>query len=108
VQQYVQVALVQRDAARARALACRAPEVQDIDGLRNEIVQREQQLGVRITVFTGAMTVSRQDGAGAAVRTDVSVSIRDEAGRTSIASSAFQFMVVQESGWRVCSAARLG
>lgn len=104
VEQYVQVALVQRDAAGARALACRAPKVESIDGMRDDIVHREQQFGVRITVTISSMAVNRQDDAGTAVQADLNV----QAGSTSALSIAIQFTVVQESGWRVCSAARLG
>jgi hypothetical protein len=107
VEQYVRVALVQRDAARAQALACRAPKVEDINGLRDEILQQEQRFGVRITVYTSSMAVIQQDGAGAAVQADLSVTIPQDVGGMSVQVIAIQFTVVQESGWRVCSAARL-
>jgi hypothetical protein len=71
-------------------------------------VHLEQQFGVRIMVSTSSMAVIQQDGAGTAVQADLNVSIPDEAGRTSVQRIAIQFTVVQESGWRVCSAARLG
>jgi hypothetical protein len=89
-------------------LTCQAPTVKEIDGLRSDIMHLEQQFDLQVEVYIGSMAVIRQDDAGAAVKTDVNISIPEPSGGTSVQRYAFQFTVVQESGWRVCSAVRLG
>jgi hypothetical protein len=107
VDNYLRGLLMERDDTRAGLYACRdGSNLAEIRAFRTEIEERERQLNTSIGVSWGALDVQHESDGSAMVSTDVR--------RTASVGGALQsvvdrwtFRVVDESGWRVCGAAKV-
>jgi hypothetical protein len=103
VSNYLRAMFVDRDEVRAGLFACRERSVLDeIRRSRDDLVAREKDLHVNISVSWGPLQIARDNG-----RTSVSVDVRRTAlidGVTQSVVDPWLFEVVQQDGWRVCGA----
>jgi hypothetical protein len=106
VTNYLQALLMERDQSRAALYACEeASNLADVDALLAEIVDRERQLGVSITVNVENLRVERTDGTEAWVTVDLRRSATVDGVRQSLVDP-WRFQVVDEDGWHVCGGAK--
>jgi hypothetical protein len=108
VSNYLQALLMERDHTRASLYACNeASNLAEANALLAEIEDRERQLGVGITVNIENLQVGEADGSRASVAADLRRSATVDGVRQSV-SDAWRFQAVDEGGWRVCGAQRVG
>lgn len=106
VDQYLSARLTDRDEARARLFTCKSPTLGPVDELLGDVVDREQQFGIRIEVRSSDFVISSVDQS-ASVDANLKIDVPEEGGQSSRSIQRWRFDVVQEDGWRVCAASRL-
>jgi len=102
---YLRGLLVNRSDANANLYACRDPggALAPIEALRDELIQREREFDVTVTVTWGALAVAGD-------RVDVELTIRTPVpdGGTARSTQRWSLTTVEEDGgWRVCGASRI-
>lgn len=105
VDNYLRAFLVNRDDAEAGLFRCKSPAgLAELDILRTEMMARERQFSMNVHVSWSSLETALA-GQQATVSTDLRRSVSD--GTESLANR-WQFGVVDEGGWRVCSATKVG
>ncbi|GAA0480256.1 hypothetical protein Ade02nite_38460 [Paractinoplanes deccanensis] len=105
VDNFLRAYLVNRDDERASLYQCKSGgDLQPLADYRADIVAREKQFSVAIRV-SWATFVVQSNGANGEVSTDLVKTASDKSGRV---SESWRFGVVDEDGWRVCSASKVG
>jgi hypothetical protein len=104
VSSYLRAHLVARDDKAADLLTCAEPDLAAMREFRSDIESREAQFSAHITVNWGRLAV-QQSGGSATVNTEV---VRSLDGGAERSITTWSIRVVDEDGWRVCSAAKVG
>jgi S-methylmethionine-dependent homocysteine/selenocysteine methylase len=100
---FLRAYLVNRNDEDADLFSCAAGgDFAELKAFRDEMAVVEQQHSVGIRVSWGSLTVAADDSQGT-VTTEVTRTATDSARL----SDRWQFGVVNENGWRVCSATKL-
>jgi hypothetical protein len=95
--------LVNRDDNEAKLYQCESDgDFAELARYRNDIITREKQFTVGIRVSWSSLTVATSESEGT-VTTDIIKTASDSARL----SNTWRFGVVNEDGWRVCSATML-
>jgi hypothetical protein len=102
LEQFVEAKLNERDQSRAATLTCRGTSFGQLDQLSADLKARETQFDTTFTVQTADLVV-QQKGGSANVDTDLQISTPE-----SRSTQRWRFALKNQSGWRVCSAERLG
>jgi hypothetical protein len=104
VDNFLRAYLVNRDDQRASLYECKTGgDYTEINEYRNDIVAREAKFSTGIRVTWSTFTVET-DGAGRSVKTDLIRTTADQSGRD---SAAWNFVMKDQDGWRVCGATEL-
>jgi hypothetical protein len=104
VSNYLRALLVERDEARARVFECsRGASLDSIRLLRDEIGDREAQHAISIRVTWGSLAV-QEGGERALVTTEIRRTVSDGSERD---VQRWQFVAINDGGWRVCGAERV-
>ena len=102
VDQFLRAYLVNRDDDEAELFTCKQGlDLSRLDAFRTDIQSREQRFTIGIRVDWASLTVSSAGGR-TTVSTDIRRIISDGSERT---TDRWQFAMVDDDGWRVCSAA---
>jgi len=105
--QYVDAVFDQRDPTEAELFECeRSNGRAALQGLLDEIEEREQSLDIHISVSTGATFNTSIEGTRAHVVVDLIIAAPEANGERSRASQSWEFDLRDEDGWRVCDARR--
>lgn len=104
VSNYLRAQLVARDDKAAALLTCANPSLDAIRNFRGDIESREAQFSTHISVNWGQLSV-QQSGKSATVNTEVVRSLGDGAESD---LTTWSIQTVDEGGWRVCSATKVG
>jgi hypothetical protein len=107
VDNYLRAALVQRDDAQAALYTCDHPSLGAVRALRDEIVRREADFGVKVAVTWGALAVKGEASAQRTVDVDLTIAGIADGQTRSRRTESWSFEVVDQGGWRVCGAARV-
>jgi len=96
--------LVNRNDQEAALFECKSGgEFSKIQAYRNDIVKREMDFSVGIAISWSSLDVVT-NGAKGTVTATLTKTLTDQTGR---ASDSWQFDVVDQDGWRVCSATKV-
>jgi hypothetical protein len=109
VRRYVEAMLDQRDEKRAAAFVCADAQLETVVEMKNQLVNVEQRFNIQrqsIRATVASYTESRTGG-DVTADTEILESISDENRSTSEQTSRFRFGLVDERGWKVCTALRL-
>ncbi|MDI6105003.1 hypothetical protein QLQ12_41105 [Actinoplanes sp. NEAU-A12] len=101
VDSFLAAFLVSRNDQEAALYRCTSEEdLTPIVQFREDVVRREKEFSVGISVTWSSLQVSI-DGSSGTVTTDLTRTISGQAGRD---SSTWKFSIVDQDGWRVCGA----
>jgi hypothetical protein len=107
VDRFIRAYLVDRDDQQAAFLACADdPDFASLDALRSEFLQRERDFGVQVVVNWGSLTVTGTGEERRSVSTELNIAGTMNGQVQSSRFETWTFGVVQDDGWRVCSASK--
>jgi len=96
--------LVNRDDKSAQLFTCKNPNLAEISALRDQIVAREKQFNVKVSVSWGALTRQAVAAGQEDVSTQLTISGSANGQLNSSRNEDWRFHVVDEGGsWRLCS-----
>ncbi|MGV9216214.1 hypothetical protein ACTFTM_30550 [Micromonospora sp. RB23] len=98
---YLQAALVSRDANRAKLFTCDG-SVPALDEFNAQVVQREHELGVSFSINIEGVSVSKINPSDASVVAVIRRSASIDGIQQSLADT-WRFDVQDRGGWRVCT-----
>jgi hypothetical protein len=105
VDSFLAATLVARNDQEALLYQCKSGgDFQQIVQFRDDTVKREKDFAVGISVTWSSLDVN-VTGTSGTVSADLTRTISGRAGRD---STSWQFAVVEEDGWRVCGATKIG
>jgi hypothetical protein len=81
-----------------------APRIADLAVLRAEMITREQNFGTTVTATWESLTVSDASESATSVKVNLVISGSANGQQVSSRSEPWSFGLVDEGGWRVCSA----
>ena len=98
---FLRAYLVNRDDEQASLFTCKSGrDLARLDAFRTDIQSREQRFSIAVRVDWTSLTVSNDNGK-TTVSTDIRRAISDGSERT---TDRWEFLMVEEDGWRVCGA----
>ncbi|MEV4543058.1 hypothetical protein [Micromonospora echinaurantiaca] len=106
VASYVQAYLVDRNDVRADLFTCDSSNLSALRALRDDLVAREKQFSIPISVSWGSLQVQEQ-GDSANVQVELIISARVD-GITQSERQAWRFVTRLDEHWRVCEGIRTG
>lgn len=104
VDNFLRAYLVDRDDSKAALYACGRPRLDEIRAFRSDLEDREARYSIRIHLSWGSLT-TEPNGTGRRVTVDLRRTIADGSEQ---AHDRWQFDVIDENGWRVCGARKIG
>jgi hypothetical protein len=106
VDQYLEAALNERDDQRSALFTCGHPDIQQLRDLLKDLTDRESRFSIKITPsWENFQVTTNGDNATVALDLRLSTTVNGLAQRE---VQRWEFGVVQDGGWRVCSAKRVG
>ncbi|MFD0582842.1 hypothetical protein [Dactylosporangium darangshiense] len=105
--QYVEAKFNSRDAIHAADFECSSPHLQAIDQAINAIRALEVKYNIAISVSVSDLQPAVR-GATADVSAHLNVAIPESSGVDSVQVQKWSFHFVNDGGWRICGADRLG
>ncbi|MEV4704712.1 hypothetical protein [Actinoplanes sp. NPDC049316] len=107
VSSYLRAYLVNRNDQEASLYTCKSGgDLAGMSALRDEMANREKEFDVTVSVNWGSLSVS-QDGQGRSVSTELTIVGSSNGQSVSQRTDAWRFGLVDEDGWRVCSATKV-
>lgn len=108
VDNFIRAYLDDRDDKEAALFSCKSGgEFSQLAILRSELVGREKNFGVKINVTWGALSLAGSGNDRRSVATDLIISGTSDGNILSRSIEKWTFVVVNQDGWRVCSAAKV-
>jgi hypothetical protein len=108
VDNYLRAYLVNRDDTQAALFRCKSPgDLNALAALRTELLDREKNFNVHVTVSWSSLTIKNASDGRGAVETGLIISGASAGQTRSRRTENWTFGVVDEDGWRVCDAAKL-
>ena len=102
---FLRAYLVDRSDKEAALYTCNsAPNLSSIAALRTEMIERERKFGTTVTATWESLTISASGKGSATVAVDLVIAGSSQGRQISSRSEHWSFGVVDDSGWRVCSA----
>jgi hypothetical protein len=96
--------LVNRDDTTAQLFTCKDPDLTNISVLRDQLVAREKQFNVKVSVSWGALTRQAVGTGQEDVSTQLTISGSANGQVSSSRNEDWRFRVLDEGGsWRLCS-----
>ncbi|MBL7254458.1 hypothetical protein [Paractinoplanes lichenicola] len=106
---FLRAYLVSRSDDEAALYSCKeGARLDEIAALRAEMINREQNFGTTVTAVWEALVVSGTSGASTSVNVDLVITGSKGGQQVSSRTEPWTFGLVDEQGWRVCSAAKNG
>jgi hypothetical protein len=99
--------LVDRDDQQSALYACDSAGVGGLVALRSEIVDREKEFDVTVSVTWSSLTVENIDPTHSSVETGLVIAGSAKGQALSRRTERWKFEVVDNNGWRVCGAAEV-
>lgn len=107
VDSFLRAYLVDRDDQEVALYTCKSgADLTAIAALRTEFVNREKQFDVKVNVSWGALTVSGGGTDKRSVSTDLIISGSKNGETQSRRTETWAVGVIDQDGWRVCSASK--
>ncbi|UQU65250.1 hypothetical protein COUCH_02585 [Couchioplanes caeruleus] len=103
VDNFIAAYLVNRNDEESKLYTCKDPELSQLAGLREEMLNRERKFGVTVTVTWESLRIGAgQDAKNVGV--DLTIAGSTNGQPLSRRTETWDFHVVDEDGWRVCGA----
>jgi hypothetical protein len=100
--------LVNRDDKEVALYACKSgADFSQLASLRNDLVGREKDFNVKVNVTWGSLTVTGSGNQQRSVATDLIIAGTSEGVTQSRHTESWTFGVLNQDGWRVCSATKI-
>jgi hypothetical protein len=107
VDSFLRAYLMNRDDKEVALFTCKTGlDLAAIAALRSEFVTREKEFDVKVVVTWGTLTVSNTGPKSRSVATDLIIAGTKNGDTQSRRTETWSFGVVDQDGWRVCSAAK--
>ncbi|HEX5200066.1 MAG TPA: hypothetical protein VFW27_09005 [Actinoplanes sp.] len=107
VDSFLRAYLSDRDDKEAALYTCRSGgDLAALSGLRVEMINREKNFDVKVSVGWSSLTVTDAGRGKKDVSTSLTISGSSDGNTVSRRTESWSFGVVDEDGWRVCSAGR--
>ena len=104
---FLRAYLVDRDDKQVALFTCKSgADLAAISALRTELVDREKEFDVKVSVSWSSLTVSETDENKRSVGTDLIIAGNMNGEATSRHTESWTFDLVDDDGWRVCGAAK--
>lgn len=108
VREYIQTYLNDRNDTRAALLVCKSgSQLSEVRALRTDVASREKTYGLSISIGTDSVQESSRSGKTAHVAAEIVLSTIDN-GTSLRRVQSWDFIAVNDSGWRVCGAHQVG
>ncbi len=108
VDSYLRAYLVDRNDEEAALFTCRSnADLTSVTGLREEFRKREQDFGVRVVVTWSTLTVAGSGDERRSVTANLVVAGVANGQTQSRRTEQWSFDVVEDDGWRVCTASKV-
>jgi hypothetical protein len=108
VDQFLRAYLVNRDDKEASLFTCKnGSGLSPISALRTQLIEREQEFDVTVTVGWSTLTVSGSGEERRSVATDLLIAGSSGGNSLSKRTESWSFGLIDEGGWRVCSTAKV-
>ncbi|RZU50639.1 hypothetical protein EV385_2414 [Krasilnikovia cinnamomea] len=104
---FLRAYLVNRDDKEAALYMCESGDFSAVSALRTELIKREQDFNVKVTVSWSTLTVAGAGQSRRSVATDLIISGTRNGTVQSRRTEPWSFGVVDEDGWRVCDSAKV-
>jgi hypothetical protein len=104
VDNFLREYLVHRDDGKARLYSCKSPDITRLRAFRDSVVAQEDKFRISISFDWGALAVTAIDQSHSRVSLTLSEIAPEADGSQSRSSTKWVFLVVDQSGWRVCGA----
>jgi hypothetical protein len=109
VDNFLRAYLLNRDDNEASLYMCKSgAEFEAIANLRSEMINREKSFDVKVSVSWSTLTVVDVAESRKSVETSLVISGSSDGNPVSRRTESWSFTVVDDDGWRVCGAARVG
>ena len=107
VDNFLRAYLVNRDDQEVSLYACKSGAAfDDLSALRIEMIDREKKFSVKVSASWSSLTVSDVDQDRKNVETDLVIAGSSNGNTVSRHTESWSFGVVDDGGWRVCSATK--
>ena len=101
LEQYLDAEFNTRDEMIVKRFECNSPSLSTLDQLLDDLIRRENQYGVSITVHSANLDVVQNHGSSV-IKADLKISTSNER-----EIQRWQFNLIDQAGWRVCAASRI-
>jgi hypothetical protein len=105
---FLRAYLIDRDDKEASLYTCKQPQLAEISALRSDMVGREQNYRTSVTASWESLTVTDADQHAKTAAVDLTIIGSKNGQQVSSHTESWTFGLVDQSGWRVCSATKLG
>jgi hypothetical protein len=105
---FLRAYLVDRDDKEASLYTCKQPQLGVLASLRNDMVNREKNFGTSVSVSWESLKVTDAAEKTKSAAVDLAISGSKNGQQVSSHTESWTFGLVDESGWRVCSATKVG
>ncbi|WP_106127502.1 hypothetical protein [Pseudosporangium ferrugineum] len=107
VSSYLRAYLINRDDQQASLFTCKSgANLAQVSNLRDELVAREKEFDVSVSVNWGALAVAA-NGSSRSVTTELTIVGSANGQPVSQRTEPWRFELIEEDGWRVCGAAKV-
>jgi hypothetical protein len=108
VDSFLRADLVDRDDQEVALYTCKSgSDFAEISALRTELINREKNFNVKVVVSWSSLTVTGSGNDRRSVTTDLIIAGTKNGETQSRRSEPWEFGLVQDDGWRVCSARKV-
>jgi hypothetical protein len=105
---FLRAYLLDRDDKEASLYTCKQPELDNLAALRSDMVSREKNFGTTVSANWESLKVTDTPQNGKSAAVDLAISGSKNGQQVSSHTESWTFGLVDQSGWRVCSATKLG
>ncbi|MFI6074954.1 hypothetical protein ACIA5C_25670 [Actinoplanes sp. NPDC051343] len=103
---FLRAYLLDRDDKEASLYTCKQPQLGGLATLRSDMVSREKNFGTTVSATWESLKVTASQNAKS-VAVDLAISGAKNGQQVSSHTESWTFGLVDESGWRVCSATKV-
>lgn len=108
VDQFLQAYMVKRDDQEAALFTCKEGlDLSGISALRTELINREKEFDVTVSVSWSTLTVSGTEEGRRKVSTDLVIAGSSNGTALSSRTETWSFGLADQDGWRVCNTAKV-
>jgi hypothetical protein len=108
VDQFLRAYLVNRDDKEAALFTCKSGlDLAAISALRTQLTEREKEFSVSVNVSWSTLTVTGTEDGRRTVSADLVIAGSSGGEALSRRTETWSFPLVDDDGWRVCSAAKV-